>query len=615
MTSGPTLKSTGYIIFVNCIELSETLSLSMWLLSGMITSKNTGYSIQRIPEWLFVALPVVATFIVWFGTTHSGFTPDDYMVIDVQSPIRSFVDAISMFWRNDPNPQYWRPFTNSTVSLDFWLWGWNGGMFHLTNLILHCVALCLIFYFVRRILSFSAFSAGILVFLFGVSGSHDSNLLWIAARSDVVATIMMLLVLLTAFKAEASKGKKIPWLTLSYLSFFLALSSKEVSGVVIVLLPLLIYTSSLKELWKKKKQAFINLLPYIILTGLFIYIRLQFTVPLSEMQPLTAEGSHSVIAFAKNFIYSLGYILAPIDFRSASLIINRFAVIGYVAAIFFFTGLVLLIKLSGGKKALELMYKPLILTFITGFVSFQSFERWRIYFPSVGVLALLVILFTLWWNKLKSQQMARPILIAIPICFAIFHIHQSLEAQSVWEKATAQLKAFGADLQKTLVAHQKRPIGIELLTSPTKLGGAPMLQLSKTYLAIKAEADLRNLPALRYGVVSIPGDSVSFDTDLDTYALDPERGFQSLVFKKNNAKEYEVSANKDEIGLFPNAEIEGGKARRDEKLLPGQKYETFGTTITIQNAEASFASHLKMLLHDTSSVHLFFDGRSIKELW
>lgn len=586
----------------------------MWLLSGMITSKYTGYNFQRIPEWLFIAIPIAATFIIWYGNTCSGFTPDDYMVIDFQSPIRSFVDAISMFWRNDPNPQYWRPFTNSTVSLDFWLWGWNGGMFHFTNLILHCVALYLIFYFVRRIFSFSVFAAGILVFFFGVSGSHDSNLLWIAARSDVVATIMMLVVLLTAFKAEASKRKKILWLTLSYLSFFLALSSKEVSGVVIALLPLLIYTSSPKELWMKKKQVFINLLPYIALTVLFIYIRLQFTVPLSQMQPLIAEGSHSAIAFAKNFLYSLGYILAPIDFRSASFIINRYAAIGYVAAIFFFAGMILLIKFSGSKKVLELMYKPLILTFITGFVSFQSFERWRVYFPSVGVLALLVILFTLWWNKLKSQQITRTILIAIAVCFALFHIHQSRKAQSVWEQATAQLKGFGTDLQKTFAAHPKRPIELELITAPTKLGGAPMLQLSKLYLAKKVEADLHNLPALQYGVISIPGDSVSFDTDVDMYALDPDKGFQSLAFKKNSAYEYEVSCNKDEIGLFPNAEFEGGKARRDEKLLPGEKFETFGTTVIIENAEASFASHVRLLLRDTSSVHLYFDGKNIKEL-
>ncbi len=246
----------------------------MWLLSGMITSKYTGYNFQRIPEWLFIAIPIAATFIIWYGNTRSGFTPDDYMVIDFQSPIRSFVDAISMFWRNDPNPQYWRPFTNSTVSLDFWLWGWNGGMFHFTNLILHCVALYLIFYFVRRIFSFSVFAAGILVFFFGVSGSHDSNLLWIAARSDVVATIMMLVVLLTAFKAEASKRKKILWLTLSYLSFFLALSSKEVSGVVIALLPLLIYTSSPKELWMKKSKyssIFFHILPLPLSLSISVY--------------------------------------------------------------------------------------------------------------------------------------------------------------------------------------------------------------------------------------------------------------------------------------------------------------------------------------------------------
>ena len=169
-------------------------------------------------------------------------------------------------------------------------------------------------------------------------------------------------------------------------------------------------------------------------------------------------------------------------------------------------------------------------------------------------------------------------------------------------------------MTKILSDHHERPIALELLTSPTKLGGAPLLQLSKSYFVKKAEADLRHLPALQYGVVSIPDDSISFDTDLDIYALDPENGFRDFIFKKTGEKEYEISGDKDMFGLFPNVDFDDGKARRDTKLLPGEKYETFGTTITIENAEASFASHVKLFLHDTSSVHLYFDGQRIREL-
>jgi hypothetical protein len=569
---------------------------------------------SKIPSWVFAAIPVAATFIVWIGTTRSGFTPDDYMVINVQSPIRSFIDVISMFWRQDPNPQYWRPLADSSVSLDFWLWGWNGGMFHFTNLLFHVIAVGLVYLFVRRIFSFSPLSACFLALLFGVSGSHDSNLLWIAARADVIATIMMLIVLLSAYKAATTLERKSWWLAVSFLSYFLALSSKEVSGVIIVLLPLLIYTSSPRELWQKKWQILRKLLPYIALTVLFIIIRLQFTVPLSQMQPLSAEGSHSIFAFAKNFLYSIGYIIAPIDFRLASFIIMRYATIGYAAAVIFIIGILFLIKISGGRQILHLLYKPLLLTLVTGLVSFQSFERWRVYFPSVGVLAILVILYAIIWNKDRGWRAFRPILILLALCFGAFHIRQSRKAQSVWTRSTAQLAGYGRDIQKILALHKQRPITLEFITSPTKLGGAPLIQLSKTYLAKKAEADLVNLPSLNYGIVIIPGDSIAVETDLDLYALDPDKGFQSLVFKKIGTGEYETWGDKDEIGLFPNAEFEGGKARRDIKLLPDARYETFGTTTTIINAEASFASHVKLQVKDSSAVHLYFDGQHIVEL-
>ncbi|MDP4219879.1 MAG: hypothetical protein Q8916_10785 [Bacteroidota bacterium] len=586
----------------------------MVALRQMAKTSELKQRILAAPDWVFAAIPAIAAFIIWFGSTHSGFTPDDYLVVDVQSPIRTFIDVISMFWRHDPNPQYWRPLTDATVSTDFWLWGWNGGMFHLTNVVVHTIAVVLVYYFVRRIFSLPALSACILALLFGISGSHDSNMLWIAARSDVIATIMMLAVLLTAYKAELVKERKWLWLGLSYVSYFLALSSKEVSGVVIALLPLLVYSSSPKELTKNAVQIIKRLLPYIAVTVIFLIIRLQYTIPLSQMQPLNAEGSHSITAFAKNFLYSLGYIIAPIDFRTASILINRFATTGYILAIVFFAAMIFVVKSLGGKKVLSRLYKPLILTLVTGFVSFQSFERWRVYFPSVGVLAIFVILFGLIWQRYGQNTFLKSAMIFLAVSFAAFHGEQAMQSERIWAKATAQLADLGNDMAEILDRHLLRPITIEFVTSPTKLGGAPLLQLSKLYFAKKAEADRRALPSLKEGTVTIPGDSIDFATDLDLYALDPEKGFQSLVFTRTSDKEYEVSGNADEIGLFPNAEFEGGKARRDTKLVPGQRLETFGSIVTIENAEASFASRVKIRLRDSTAVHLYFDGKKMREL-
>ena len=155
---------------------------------------------------------------------------------------------------------------------------------------------------------------------------------------------------------------------------------------------------------------------------------------------------------------------------------------------------------------------------------------------------------------------------------------------------------------------------LELITSPTKLGGAGMIQLSKNFLARKAEADRMDFAGLEYGKVEVPDDTITLISDIDMYALDPAKGFGSLVIKKIGTNEYDISGNKDEIGLFPAIGLIDGKARRDTKLEAGAVYETYGTSATIVKSEFSFASHIKLKIRDTSAVHIYFDGKRIREL-
>jgi hypothetical protein len=562
-------------------------------------------------DWLFPLVALVATIVVWHGAIRSGFTPDDYMVIDVQSPIRSFIDVISMFWRHDPNPQYWRPLTDSSVSFDFLVWGYDPHGFHITNLVLHCIATALAYNFIRRIFQLSHLRAGITALLFGVSASHDSNLLWIAARSDVIATIMMLVCLLSARKWEIQRAWW--WIALSYFSFFLALCSKEVSGVTLALLPLMIYSSSAKELWEKKRRIIIQLLPYVGLTAIFIFIRLQFTVPLSEMQPLSAEGSHSLAAFMKNALYSIGYIIAPIDFSTASAIINKYSLYGYLAAaLFAVLAIVIAIQLRH-SSVFSKLWKPILFTIVTGLVSFQSFERWRVYSPSIALYSILVLVgFALY--ELEKLKSFRPYLVATLMLMILFYSEQSIRSHSVWEESTKKIERMKNDVETILSDNTKRPITLHLLTSPIKLGGAPILQLSNSYLSVFAEAERKELPGMKYGSLGNMRDSVGLYTDLDVYALDPKKGFQSYVVKKISADELEIYGDENEIGMMPNTPIEGGVARRDRVLKVGETYEADGATITILKAQGAFASHVKVKVKDTLSLPVYFDGVGLREL-
>ncbi len=571
---------------------------------------------------MFPAIAIAITAIIWQGSSLCGFTSDDYFVIHVQSPIRSFTDAISMFWRTDPNPQYWRPLTNSSVSIDFWLRGYDPGGFHQTNLILHSIATILIYHFTRRVFQLTSWAAFVLAVLFGVSASHDSNLLWIAARSDVIATIMMLSVLLTAWKAE-QVDKRSLWLILSYIFFFLSLCSKEVSGIGIALLPLIIYTSSPKEIWQKKMMIAKKLVPYIIIAAVFLAIRMQFTVPLSDMQPLTAEGSRSGIAFAKNFFYSIGYIVLPIDFASASLLINEYLLYGVITALVLIALSVFLLWKFGTKELFVLLYKPLVVTLVMGLVSFQSFERWRVYFPSAGVFALFAIIGYTIWQSTNYTRLKRLYVSIFAVTFIFFHGMQSVVNVGVWEKSTEMLVKIKDDIRGILAEHKERPLMLNFVLSPIKLGGAPVMQLSQSYIAIMAEAERLKLPDLAYGSLGTMGDSywlmklsdsVGLVTGVDAYALNTEYGFSGLQVKELDGKTLEVECYPKYLGLQPNASLADGVARRDRVYKDGDSVETYGTTVKMLKAKGAFTSHAIITIKDTAGLPIYFDGDRVRLL-
>lgn len=566
---------------------------------------------SRLQDNLFPTIAIVITAIIWQGSSLCGFTADDYMVIHVQSPIRSFTDVISMFWRTDPNPQYWRPLTNASVSFDFWLRGYDAGGFHQTNLILHAIATILIYHFTRRVFRLTAALAFVVAICFGVSASHDSNLLWIAARSDVIATIMMLSVLLTAWKAEQSE-KKLPWLILSYVFFFLSLCSKEVSGIGIVLLPLIIYTSSPKEIWQNKMMIAKKLVPYIIIAAIFLAIRMQFTVPLSDMQPLTAEGSRSVTAFAKNFFYSIGYIILPIDFASASLIINEYLAYGVITATLLIAASAFLLWKFGTKELFASLYKPLVVTLVMGLVSFQSFERWRVYFPSVGVFVFIALVGYAIWQSTNYQRLKRLYVGIFATVFIFFHGMQSVINVGVWQQSTAMLAKVKDDIRGILTEHTKRPLMLNFVLSPIKLGGAPIMQLSQSYTAIMAEAERLKLPSMSYGSLGSLTDSVWLVTSVDAYALNTEYSFMGLRVSQLDAKTLEVDCYPKYIGLQPNASLADGIARRDRVYKDGDIVETYGTNVKILRAKGAFASRALITIKDTAGLPIYFDGERVR---
>ncbi|HYE73358.1 MAG TPA: hypothetical protein VEF04_08505, partial [Blastocatellia bacterium] len=372
------------------------------------------------PRLLLVGI-LLMTAMLWIGGTRVGLGTDDYHYLHALAPIEGIGSVLAAFVRADANPQYWRPLANASLMLDFVLYGWNGAGYHVTNLALHILATALVFGFARRILNADVMASSMAALIFGLSASHDSNLLWVAARADILASIFLLLTLLLI------SSKRPQNVALSGLTYFLALCSKELA---LLLLPFLGVLFLVKRDEWRLKPALLAIGYLTVVAGAFWMLRADFTVPAAQADPMVGEGMTSIIFALKNLSYGLGYLLLPLDLASATVVLSRFRteafVIGGAALVTF------ALMFRPGIRSMP--WKPFIIAAALGLVFSvvvaQSFERWRLYMPSVGVYMMLALLITR--TIQASGRIGRSASMAFLIGLLSFHTYRALAEQHSW---------------------------------------------------------------------------------------------------------------------------------------------------------------------------------------
>src|SRR5437867_6907894 len=88
------------------------------------------------------ALIALTTFLAYFPSLSGGFILDDYLLL-VDNRLIKASDGLARFWCTTEALDYW-PVTNTTLWIEWRLWGMHSTGYHVTNLILHIVAALLI---------------------------------------------------------------------------------------------------------------------------------------------------------------------------------------------------------------------------------------------------------------------------------------------------------------------------------------------------------------------------------------------------------------------------------------------------------------------------------------
>lgn len=195
---------------------------------------NSAPSPASLPRpWLLLALVAVVAVLPFASSLAGGFIYDDLFLVLGSEPLRAF--RLGDLWLGEffdnakaLHFRYYRPLVTTSWALDWALFGGHPAGFHLTNLALHGVAACLVFLTLRR---FSGREGAALfaTLLWAFHPTKTEAVAWISGRTDLLATIGLLLALLGT--ARRLRGRT-SGLALEVIGVFIAFTSKE-SAVVL----------------------------------------------------------------------------------------------------------------------------------------------------------------------------------------------------------------------------------------------------------------------------------------------------------------------------------------------------------------------------------------------
>jgi hypothetical protein len=318
-----------------------------------------------------------------------------------------------------------------------------------------------------------------------------------------------------------------------------------------------------------------------------------------------SEGSVSILAFLRNGLYGIAYALVPLDLEQATHLLSHKPVWLLPAAVIAIA-LCAYAVIRMPQESRMAYVRPTIFLFIAGIVAMQSFERWRFYMPSIGLLALCALFVKDVWRQFP-KMIVRAAICLVLLLFIGWHLTRAVGAQKNWRLAAVELSRIKESYKQVLAAHPERPIRIDLVTVPAKLGSASVMQVALQEFTREAEAERRQLPGLRYG--DARGADLPVSRAIDLYALDLDRGFGNVIIDAVARNTWKVSVPEGsptrlEPALFKIA----GASRRDWKLHNGDTLTAGVNRLTILEADGSMATSILVELQDSSFTPVFFDG-------
>ncbi len=268
-------------------------------------------SVLRKPSrrtWLTTCICIALAVLTWgvFGQTlrYDFVNYDDPRYVYQNTTITSGINLANIAWPfTHIHSENWHPLTTMTHMLDCQLHGLNAGWHHFTNVLLHCLAVVLLFVALERMtgaLWRSAFVSAV----FAVHPLHVESVAWIAERKDVMSAFFFMFTLLAYlhYTRAPSFGR--------YLIVALVVALGLMSKPMLVTLPFVLL---LLDYWPLRRleahrsnaarqvlQLLLEKIPLIALSAvssIVTFLAQRGAIGWTEQLPVSARISNALVAY------------------------------------------------------------------------------------------------------------------------------------------------------------------------------------------------------------------------------------------------------------------------------------------------------------------------------
>jgi len=293
----------------NTSIISEILGAFVWcrIYTNLLGNESTINTMEqkrnaKSNAWLLAGVTAWG-FITFLPTAKSFFVLDDFFWINFYKAfdLSELLKHYRFFFRIQCDGFY-RPMIAYLYGLDFLVWKLNPLGYHLTNIIFHLANVLLVealVYVLHKNKKLSISTA----LLFALHPLHVGAVAYVSGRTELVYVFFMLLSLILFAKFVRKEAKNTAYL-FSVFFFACAIFSKETTVAFLVILAGTQYLL-------KKKINFLQILPYLLVTGAYFYIR-QYAIRV----PLNKYGFELGVENFTRLIYNYILVMVPVNVKS-----------------------------------------------------------------------------------------------------------------------------------------------------------------------------------------------------------------------------------------------------------------------------------------------------------